>query len=54
MSRCYICGDTCRGDDETFVCEICGVRCHRHCMEEYDAEACPHCVGEVVIGVVEF
>lgn len=54
MSQCYICGDACRGDDEAFVCETCGVVCHRHCMDEYHAEACPRCVGEVVIGAVEF
>jgi len=54
MGRCYICGSKCARDDSVFVCEHCGISCHRHCMDEYEADACPRCVGEPMIGAVEF
>jgi hypothetical protein len=54
MVRCYICESQCASNDEVFVCEHCGISCHRHCMEEYDTDICPKCVGEPMIGAIEF
>ncbi len=54
MVRCYICETQFKRDDEVFFCRHCGCYCHQRCMEEYKAEACPKCVGEPMIGAVEF
>ena len=54
MVRCYICESQCTSDDEVSVCEHCGISCHRHRMEEYDTDVCPKCVGEPMIGPIEF
>lgn len=54
VTRCYICESPCENDDEVFVCEHCGISCHRHCMAAYEADVCPKCVGEPVIGAFEF
>ena len=54
MVRCYICESQCTSDDEVSVCEHCGVSCHRYCMEECDIDVCPKCVGEPMIGTIEF
>lgn len=54
MVRCYIYDSQCTSDDEVFVCEHCGISCYRHCMEEYDTDVCPKCVGEPMLGAIEF
>jgi hypothetical protein len=37
-----------------FACEHCEISGHRHCMEEYDTGVYPKCVGEPMIGAIEF
>ncbi|WP_435344914.1 hypothetical protein [Haloarchaeobius sp. HRN-SO-5] len=54
MVRCYICDAKCDRDDEVFVCEHCGCCCHRDCMDAYGTDVCPKCVGEPMIGAMEF
>lgn len=54
MVSCYICETSCAKDDDSFVCTSCGIQCHQHCMDEYETDTCPKCVGEPMIGALEF
>ncbi len=53
MVRCYLCDAQCATGGGVFVCEHCGCCCHQHCIENYEADTCPKCVDDPVIGAHE-
>lgn len=53
-TRCYLCRERFDRDEDTVVCEECGVRFHPSCSDISGQAYCPHCADEGLMRVLEF